>query len=378
MKKILIFAFSIMLLLAVIVPVTACADTVNLSITAKEAILMSEDGQVLFEHNATEKRPIASMTKIMTLLCAYDAVDSGKVALDDNVVASQRAASMGGSQVFLDANATYKMDNLIKSIIVCSANDSCVAVAEHVSGSVENFVQLMNSKAKELGLTNTHFENCTGLPAVSQYSCAKDVGVMLSNLIKHPHYFTCANVWMEDFQHPSGRVTGMTNTNKLIRFYDGCDGGKTGYTSEAKHCLAATAKRGDTRVIAVVVGANDSQTRFKEVSEMFNYAFANYESKVYIDANTKIEKVAVQGGKQDTLEVVAENKLVAFGKKGNVDYKVQVELPQKVKAPVSKGDVVGTASLVDANGNVVGHVNLLAKNDVAAKSYWDYVKDIVR
>ena len=378
MKKILIFAFSIMLLLAVIVPVTACADTVNLNITAKEAILMSEDGQVLFEHNATEKRPIASMTKIMTLLCAYDAVDSGKVALDDDVVASQRAASMGGSQVFLDANATYKMDNLIKSIIVCSANDSCVAVAEHVSGSVENFVQLMNSKAKELGLTNTHFENCTGLPAVSQYSCAKDVGIMLSNLIKHPHYFTCANVWMEDFQHPSGRVTGMTNTNKLIRFYDGCDGGKTGYTSEAKHCLAATAKRGDTRVIAVVVGANDSQTRFKEVSEMFNYAFANYESKVYIDANTKIENVAVQGGKQDTLEVVAENKLVAFGKKGNVDYKVQVELPQKVKAPVSKGDVVGTASLVDANGNVVGQVNLLAKNDVAAKSYWDYVKDIVR
>ncbi|MCH5153418.1 MAG: D-alanyl-D-alanine carboxypeptidase [Clostridiales bacterium] len=378
MKKLLIFAFSIMLLLAVIVPVSACAETANLSISAKEAILMSEDGQVLFEYNATEKRPIASMTKIMTLLCAYDAVDNGKVSLDDDVVASQHAASMGGSQVFLDANTTYKMGNLIKSIIVCSANDSCVAVAEHVSGSVENFVEVMNNKAKELGLTNTHFENCTGLPAVSQYSCAKDVGVMLSNLIKHPHYFTCANVWMEDFEHPSGRVTGMTNTNKLVRFYDGCDGGKTGYTSEAKHCLAATAKRGDTRVIAVVVGAPDSQTRFKEVSEMFNYAFANYESKVYVDGNTKLEGVAVQGGKQDTLEVVAESKLIAFGKKGSVDYKVQIELPEKVKAPVAQGDVIGIAKLVDSNENVVGQVNLLAKNDVAAKSYWDYVKDIVR
>ena len=378
MKKLLIFAFSILLLLAIIVPVTACAETVNISITSKEAILMSEDGQVLFEHNATEKRPIASMTKIMTLLCTYDAVDNGKVSLDDDVVASQRAASMGGSQVFLDANSTYKMSNLIKSIIVCSANDSCVAVAEHVSGSVENFVEAMNNKAKELGLTNTHFENCTGLPAVSQYSCAKDVGVMLSNLIKHPHYFTCANVWMEDFQHPSGRVTGMTNTNKLVRFYDGCDGGKTGYTSEAKHCLAATAKRGDTRVIAVVVGANDSQTRFKEVSEMFNYAFANYESKVYVDGNTKLDSVAVQGGKQDTLDVVAENKLVAFGKKGNVDFEVQVELPESIKAPVKQGDVVGIAKLLDSNKNVVGQVNLLAKNDVAAKSYWDYIKDIVR
>ena len=378
MKKLLIFAFSIVLLVAALVPITACAETVNINVTAKEAVLMSDSGQVLFEHNATEKRPIASMTKIMTLLCAYDAIDTGKVSLQDDVMASERAASMGGSQVFLDANATYKMDNLIKSIIVCSANDSCVAVAEHVSGSVESFVDTMNSKAKELGLDNTHFENCTGLPAVSQYSCARDVGVMFSRLIEHPHYFTCANIWMEDFVHPSGRVTGMTNTNRLVRFYDGCDGGKTGYTSEAKHCLAATAKRGDTRVIAVVVGANDSQTRFNEVSGLFNYAFANYESKVYLDHNSKLDSVAVQGGKQDTVNVVAESKLTAFGKKGNVDYHLQVELPEKVKAPLTQGDVIGTAKLLDNNDNVVSQVNLLAQHDVLAKTYWDYIKDIVR
>lgn len=377
MKKLLTFAIGIMLLVAAIIPVAACADTGAFNISSKEAILMSEDGQVLFESNATEKRPIASMTKIMTLLCTYDAIDSGKVALDDDVVASSRAASMGGSQVFLDANATYKLENLIKSIVVCSANDSCVAVAEHVEGSVENFVQKMNDKAKELGLVATHFENCTGLPAVSQYSCAKDVGVMLSKLIEHPHYFTCANIWMEDFQHPSGRVTGMTNTNKLVRFYDGCDGGKTGYTAEAQHCLAATAKRGDTRVIAVVVGAPDSKTRFKEVSDMFNYAFANYESKLYLEQNAKVGDVAVDGGKAASVEAIADGKLLAFGKKGNDDCQVTVELLDSVKAPVSRGDVVGTATLTNSAGAVIGQVNLVAKSDIAAKSYWDYVKDLV-
>ncbi|MCH5159301.1 MAG: D-alanyl-D-alanine carboxypeptidase [Clostridiales bacterium] len=377
MKRLLTFVIGIMLLAAAIAPATAYADTASINITSKEAILMSEDGQVLFESNATEKRPIASMTKIMTLLCVYDAIDNGKVSLNDDVIASSRAASMGGSQVFLDANATYKLENLIKSIVVCSANDSCVAVAEHLEGSVENFVSKMNAKAKELGLVATHFENCTGLPAVSQYSCAKDVGIMLSKLIEHPHYFTCANIWMEDFVHPSGRVTGMTNTNKLVRFYDGCDGGKTGYTSEAQHCLAATAKRGDTRVIAVVVGAPDSKTRFKEVSDMFNYAFANYESKIYLQEQASVESVTVQGGKEDVVEVVADGKLLAFGKKGNSDCQVSIELQKSVKAPVARGDVLGTATLTDSNGKVVGQVNLVAKTDVAAKSYWDYVKELL-
>lgn len=377
MKKLLFFIAVVTLAIAVILPVAACAETATPAITAKEAVLMSEDGQVLFEHNATEKRPIASMTKIMTLLCTYDAIDSGKVSLDDDVVASQRAASMGGSQVFLDAHSTYKLDNLIKSIVVCSANDSCVAVAEHIEGSVEGFVAKMNEKAEELGLCATHFENCTGLPAVSQFSCAKDVGVMLSQLIRHPHYFTCAKVWMEDFVHPSGRVTGMTNTNKLIRFYDGCDGGKTGYTSEAQHCLAATAKRGDTRVIAVVVGASDSKTRFKEVSDMFNFAFANYESHVYLDVDSRIDNVSVQGGKSDSVAVKADGKLCGFGKKGNVEFQLEMQLPQTVKAPVVKGDQLGTAILRDGQGNEVSRVKIVAESDVKEKTYWDYLKEIV-
>ena len=372
-KQIWIF-ISILLLVFAILPISACAEGV--AITAREGILVSEDGQVLQEHNAIEKRPIASMTKIMTLLCIYDSIDNGKISLDDTVIVSSRAAGMGGSQVFLEANGAYKVNELVKSIIVCSANDSCVAMAEHVSGSVESFVEMMNSKCREYGLVATHFENCTGLPAVSQFSCAKDVAQMFLRLIKHPHYFSCANIWMEDFVHPSGRVTGMTNTNKLVRFYQGCDGGKTGYTCEAQHCLAATAKRGDTRVVAVIIGAKDSKTRFKEVSDMFNYAFANYQSNVLMSVSDS-QKVAVDGGKQKSVEVAPADKLVAFGKKGDCDYTLQVDLPQTIQAPISKGDVVGQAHSVDKNGVIVKSVDLVAQCDVQAKTYWDYVKEIV-
>ena len=372
-KQIWIF-ISILLLVLAILPISACAEGV--AITAREGILVSEDGQVLQEHNALEKRPIASMTKIMTLLCIYDSIDNGKISLDDTVIVSSRAAGMGGSQVFLEANGAYKVNELVKSIIVCSANDSCVAMAEHVSGSVESFVEMMNSKCREYGLVATHFENCTGLPAVSQFSCAKDVAQMFLRLIKHPHYFSCASIWMEDFVHPSGRVTGMTNTNKLVRFYQGCDGGKTGYTCEAQHCLAATAKRGDTRVVAVIIGAKDSKTRFKEVSDMFNYAFANYQSNVLMSTSDS-QKVAVDGGKQKSVEVAPAEKLVAFGKKGNCDYTLQVDLPQTIQAPILKGDVVGQAHSVDKNGVIVESVDLVAQCDVQAKTYWDYVKEIV-
>lgn len=380
MKKIILVSVCFALLACLLVPTFACAASpagAPVTVTAKEAYLMSEDGQLVFEKNATEKRPIASMTKLMTLLVVYDAVDNGTVSLDDDVFVSANAASMGGSQVFLDANTTHKLGNLVKSVIVCSANDSCVALAEHVSGSVENFVAKMNAKAEQMGLVATHFENCTGLPHVSQFSCAKDVAAMLAQVIRHPHYFECAGVWMEDYVHPDGRVTGMTNTNRLVRFYEGCDGGKTGYTNEAMHCLAATAKRGDTRVISVVVGASDSKTRFKEVSDMFNYAFANYESKVYLDASTKIDPIAVSGGKQKTVDVAANGKLVAFGKKGaegnyTVNYKVD-----ELAAPIKAGDKVGTATLTDASGKVVASVDLLAKTDVLTKSYWDYVQDIL-
>ena len=375
MKKVLYIALCAVLVTLFVSGVSCQADC-EVAVTAKEAILVSEDGQVLAEHNAIEHRPIASMTKIMTLLCVYDALDDNKISLDDQVCVSERAASMGGSQVFLEQGGTYTVNNLIKSVVVCSANDSCVALAEHVSGSVESFVKTMNEKCAELGLVDTHFDNCTGLPAVSQYSCAKDVSVMLRNLVKHPHYFSCSRIWMEDFAHPGGRVTGMTNTNKLVRFYQGCDGGKTGFTSEAGHCLAATAVRNGMRVFAVVVGATDSKTRFKEVSEMFNYAFANYEQKVYLAANEKVGNIDVVGGKAKSAEVVSDGQLTFFGKKGQSDCTVTVEQLDHIQAPVRKGDIIGTARLL-RDGEEVASVKLVAACGVEAKSYLDYVKEIV-
>ncbi len=375
MKKVLYIALCAVLV-ALFVGGVSCQADYEVAVTAKEAILVSEDGQVLAEHNATEHRPIASMTKIMTLLCVYDALDDNKISLDDQVCVSERAASMGGSQVFLEQGGTYTVNNLIKSVVVCSANDSCVALAEHVSGSVESFVKTMNEKCAELGLVDTHFDNCTGLPAVSQYSCAKDVSVMLRNLVKHPHYFSCSRIWMEDFAHPGGRVTGMTNTNKLVRFYQGCDGGKTGFTSEAGHCLAATAVRNGMRVFAVVVGATDSKTRFKEVSDMFNYAFANYEQKVYLADNEKVGDIDVVGGKANSAEVVSDGQLTFFGKKGQSACTVTVEQLDHIQAPVRKGDIIGTARLL-RDGEEVASVKLVAACGVEAKSYLDYVKEII-
>ena len=375
MKKVLYIALCAVLV-ALFVGGVSCQADYEVAVTAKEAILVSEDGQVLAEHNATEHRPIASMTKIMTLLCVYDALDDNKISLDDQVCVSERAASMGGSQVFLEQGGTYTVNNLIKSVVVCSANDSCVALAEHVSGSVESFVKTMNEKCAELGLVDTHFDNCTGLPAVSQYSCAKDVSVMLRNLVKHPHYFSCSRIWMEDFAHPGGRVTGMTNTNKLVRFYQGCDGGKTGFTSEAGHCLAATAVRNGMRVFAVVVGATDSKTRFKEVLDMFNYAFANYEQKVYLADNEKVGDIDVVGGKAKSAEVVSDGQLTFFGKKGQSACTVTVEQLDHIQAPVRKGDIIGTARLL-RDGEEVASVKLVAACGVEAKSYMDYVKEII-
>lgn len=375
MKKVLYIALCAVLV-ALFVGGVSCQADYEVALTAKEAILVSEDGQVLAEHNATEHRPIASMTKIMTLLCVYDALDDNKISLDDQVCVSERAASMGGSQVFLEQGGTYTVNNLIKSVVVCSANDSCVALAEHVSGSVESFVKTMNEKCAELGLVDTHFDNCTGLPAVSQYSCAKDVSVMLRNLVKYPHYFSCSRIWMEDFAHPGGRVTGMTNTNKLVRFYQGCDGGKTGFTSEAGHCLAATAVRNGMRVFAVVVGATDSKTRFKEVSDMFNYAFANYEQKVYLADNEKVGDIDVVGGKAKSAEVVSDGQLTFFGKKGQSACTVTVEQLDHIQAPVRKGDIIGTARLL-RDGEEVASVKLVAACGVEAKSYMDYVKEII-
>ncbi len=274
-----------------------------------------DSGNIIYQKNAQAKRPVASITKLMTLILAYDSINSGKGSLEDIVTISANASGMGGSQAFLDTNSRHKLSDLLKLIIVASANDCSVAVAEHLYGSVETFVSKMNKKSAEIGLVATNFVNCTGLPALNQYSCAIDCVKMLSYLVgQNNNYFDYSKIWLEDYVHPGGRTTTITNTNKLVRFYTGCDGGKTGFTNEAMHCLCATAKRGETRFVACVLGEPDSKTRFGEVSEMLNYGFANYQNKVYLDFDG-IEDVVIKGGKQSTLKVAPEKKLCNYRKR---------------------------------------------------------------
>ncbi|MBQ8197632.1 MAG: D-alanyl-D-alanine carboxypeptidase [Clostridia bacterium] len=331
----------------------------------------------IFSNNEMEKRPIASMCKIMTLILCFEEIDNGNLSLDDNICVSDNAAGMGGSQVFLESNAGYPANELIKSIVVASANDSCVAMAEKICGSEDVFVEKMNEKAKELGMDNTCFVNCTGLPKAGQYSCAKDVATMFSKLLTFKDYYKFSKIWMDKISHPNDRVTEISNTNKLIRFYKGCDGGKTGYTSEAGHCLAASAFRDGTRLVAVVIGAPDSKTRFSEVSSMFNYGFANYTTKKIVDDSRPLKlSVNVEKGKQDYVQVKAEKSLFSFCKKNEKRaFEFTFEPLDKIKAPICKGDYVGKL-IVFENGVEIDCVNVLADEDVQAKTYFDTLSDI--
>ena len=331
----------------------------------------------LYAKNENERLPIASMVKIMTVLLTLEAVDRGELSLDEKVPVSENAASMGGSQVFLDAGTEHRAGDLLKSVIVASANDSCVALAERVSGSVEGFVSDMNARAAELGMKDTRFANCTGLPAAESFSTAHDVALMFREVIRHPVYFEDAGVWLEDYVHPDGRTTVMTNTNKLVKFYNGCDGGKTGFTSEAKFCLAATAERDGMRVIAVVAGADSSKSRFNAVSSMFNHAFGSFKAEKLLGAGElAAQRVKVAGGKERSVGVTVSEDIVRLAPRSDkAAAELRLELPDKVKAPVRKGDVVGKGYLV-VDGTAVREFDLVAADDVARASIWDLFRRI--
>ncbi len=335
-----------------------------------------ESGTTLYERNAEDRLPIASMCKIMTLLLSFEAVEAGELSLEEQIGVSDNAAGMGGSQVFLQSGLSYTADELMKTVAVCSANDSCVALAERIAGSEADFVSRMNARAGELGASNTLFANCTGLPKQPQYSCAKDVALMLRALARYDRYFDYAKIWLEDFAHPDGRTIRITNTNKLVRFYNGCDGGKTGFTNEAGFCLAATAKREEMRVVSVVIGGESSKARFGGVSELFDYAFANYEVERVIEEGAPLtDKLKVAGSKKREVALCSDKSICIVKKKGE---KAQVEpeyrLPDCVRAPVGEGDVVGEA-IVYRDGVECGRCNLVSMEDAARFSWWDALKE---
>ena len=336
----------------------------------------TESGTAVAAQRETERLPIASMCKIMTLLLAFEAADAGELSLEESVVVSEHAAGMGGSQVFLDAGLSYPAGELLKSIAVCSANDSCVAISERIAGSEEAFVERMNERARELGAENTLFANCTGLPREPQYSCAKDVALMLRELLKHEPFFDYAGIRLEDFRHPDGRVTTMTNTNKLLRKLEGCDGGKTGFTQEAGFCLAATAKRGETRLVCVVIGAESSDARFECTARLLNETFATHERRVVAAADRPMENaLAVRGSRSDRIGYAPERSLGIFVKKGEkADVRTELILPADVRAPVMRGDRVGEAVLL-RDGVEIDRCALISLDDAPRYSYGEAFRE---
>ena len=376
----LAFAFSITFLSSNSLRTKAFAEEIEKQIETKSAscyLIEPNTNTVIYAKNENQKLQIASMCKIMTLLLCFESLDNNEFTLGDTICVSENAAGMGGSQVFLQANAEYSIGELIKSIVVASANDACVAMAEKICGSEESFVNKMNEKANSLGMTNTVFANCTGLPKPNQHSTAKDVATMFCELIKHHDYFKFSRIWTDKVAHPDDRFTEISNTNKLIRFYQGCDGGKTGYTSEAGHCLTASAHRNGMRLVGVVIKAPDSKSRFKDVSDMFNYGFSNYVNKMVIDDKKPLDlPVNVLGGKKNNLEVVAEKPIFLFSKKG-VERSVEIDFQpsSSVKAPVKKGDLVGEI-IVYEKGIEISRVNVVANEDILSKTFFDILCDI--
>lgn len=335
-------------LLLYLLPLNALAQPLEegtpMTLTAPSALLMeAETGAVIFEKNADERRPAASVTKLMTLLLLFERLDAGEIALSDQVTVSQNAADQPGSQALLDAHAVYPLQDLLKSTIIASGNDSAVALAEYVAGTEESFVTQMNQRAEELGLINTHYVNCTGLPVADQYTSARDVAVISREMCGHPTYHSYASTWLDTLVHPSGRHTDLTNTNRLVRFYRDCDGFKTGSTNEAKYCLSATAERNGMRLIAVVLGVPNSQTRFDEARAMMDYGFATYSrTQVASPGDLAGVQVPVKMGARDQADVALGkglSLLLRSGQAGRLRFETQ--LPESLTAPIAQGQEIG-------------------------------------
>jgi len=360
------------------VTMMASAQESNFKISAKSALLIEySSGNIIFEKNADERLPIASMTKLASLAVIFDYMKKDIVKENDMVLVSKTAAATGGSSAFIDKGSMYKVTDLIKTMIVASANDSTVAMAEHVAGSESAFVSKMNKMAADLGLKNTHFENSTGLPHDNHYSTARDLTVIYKKVCNNEIYKKYSKIWMDDFIHPSGRKTGLTNTNRLIKTYDGIEGGKTGFTNSARFCLTASAARGNMRLIGVVIGVDDSKTRFKEMSTLFDYGFSNYQNKMVSSKDVPVTIARFKHAKK-AVEVYPKHDIVRFMQKNDdetftTDFKID-----EVKAPLKSGDVVGKLFVFDKNNMVVEEVELVVKQNIDGIGVKETLRKIVQ
>lgn len=345
----------------------------DLGLNAKSAILMEEaTGNILYESNPDERLPIASVTKVMTMLLIMEAVDSGKISLDDMVTVSENAMSYGGSTMFLETGEQLTVNDMLKGIAVASANDGCVAMAEHLAGSESAFVDMMNEKAKELGMENTHFMNTNGLDEDDHYSSARDVAIMSRELMKHETIFNYTSIWMDTLR---GGKFQLANTNKLIRFYDGANGLKTGSTSKALCCLSAAAKRNDMQLIAVVLGAPTSAERFASAKSLLDYGFANYAVNTQITAGDEVQKIAVEKGVDKEVGVVAGDSCSTLVKKGQEDnITKEIKIDETITAPIEVGQKIGTMT-ISRDGEVIADIDLNASSAVEKKGIGLIIKD---
>lgn len=345
----------------------------DLGLNAKSAILMEEStGNILYESNPDERLPIASVTKVMTMLLIMEAVDSGKISLDDMVTVSENAMSYGGSTMFLETGEQLTVNDMLKGIAVASANDGCVAMAEHLAGSESAFVDMMNEKAKELGMENTHFMNTNGLDEDDHYSSARDVAIMSRELMKHETIFNYTSIWMDTLR---GGKFQLANTNKLIRFYDGANGLKTGSTSKALCCLSAAAKRNDMQLIAVVLGAPTSAERFASAKSLLDYGFANYAVNTQITAGDEVQKIAVEKGVDKEVGVVAGDSCSTLVKKGQEDnITKEIKIDETITAPIEAGQKIGTMT-ISRDGEVIADIDLNASSAVEKKGIGLIIKD---
>ncbi len=371
MKKII----SGMLLLAILclnIPVYA----EDMATASKGAILMEQDtGRVLFEKEADSRLPIASVTKIMTMLLIMEEISTGRLTLGDMVTVSEYAMSMGGSTMFLETGETLSVSDMLKGIAVASANDGCVAMAEHISGSTEAFVELMNKRAIELGMENTHFVNTNGLDAEGHYSSARDVAVMARELSKHEKIFDYTTIWTDSLR--DGKFE-LANTNKLVRFYRGATGMKTGSTDLAGCCLCATATRDGLSLIAVILGAPTSKERFADASELLDYGFANYRVIRPVSEGEELAKVSVKKGVSENLSLVAKNNLAEVINKNDLtEITTNLTVPDSITAPVAKGEIIGRAEFMLGEKSI-GSVDLTASEDIAKKSFFAMLSDIIK
>ena len=382
MKKICVFLLLLILPFSVLasdtIPVMENTENISLASNATSAILIeATTGKILFEKNAHEKLAPASMTKIMSMLVIVESIEKGVINWDDVVTVSENASSMGGSQILLETGEKMKVSDLFKGIAVASGNDAVVALAETIAGTVDEFVNMMNNKAKELGLKDTNFKNPHGLDEANHYSSAYDMSIMAKELIKHEKVLEFTKIYEDYLRKGTDREFWLVNTNKLVRFYSGADGLKTGYTSTAGYCLTATAKKNNVRLIAVAMNEPTSSTRNAEISSMLDYGFAKIKTVEVANTKTIIKKIEIDKSKNKYVEIVPTDNITIVKQKteqvGEITYDFKLN---KIKAPIKKGEVIGKL-IINEDGKKISEAELTVKENVEKANFLElYFRNI--